>query len=251
MVVSPRLLLLAALLISSAGCLHRQPIAQTDNVGSKTSFAELQQNKRHSADTKLRGQANSQNDSSDVLQAKWVDKANGGRQQQIIDPFGPEPPPTPDPAAPSPGENQPAQGFAQNPPRALPGDMGAGRSTPTATGGRLGLGPNDSVAERAVLLSQLLEQAQADAKVQRERVAALESQLETLQRTRPDLTIELEQATEELRKSRVQMEALHGEVATLRERLRRLDKQELDTLQEVILLLEQLVRSAPAAKPGR
>jgi polyhydroxyalkanoate synthesis regulator phasin len=253
------LLFSASTLLLVSGCLTRRdpsafprtPAFPPDARAPKSRFAELQQSAESAADNKMRGQATSQNDSSGVRLTNWEEQAINDDPRPRSD-FPKE---TPADAAALDNRNSVIRvGDGRQPLPALPGGGKAQpgvRNNPTALGEHLQLGPQELATERAVILSQLLGQSQSEAKSLREKITTLEQQIDTLHRTRPDLTPELEQATDELRRSRVQMESLHAEVAALRERLRRLDRQELDTLQEVITLLEQVGRDKPAAKSDR
>jgi hypothetical protein len=122
------------------------------------------------------------------------------------------------------------------------------RTTPTVEGQRLALGPNETAADRAVMLAQVLETAQAEAAGLRDRVRYLEQQQQVLERARADGAQVADQAASEMARARTQMEALHVEVVQLRERLRRLDRQDLDTLREVIDGLEGLLHEDNSKK---
>lgn len=244
-------LLTICALVAASGCLNLRKAEERQRFG-KSGFAELQQNAETAADNNLSGPRRSQNDSSNVVPAGFrkLERMGDRKFVPLEIETSAELPPREVSHDGSPVSQAPAGENGQ--PRSLPGSMGtpAGnpRTNPTATGQHLQLAPYEVAAERAVLLAQLLDKAQAEVRTLRERAATLEQQLEALQRSRPEELRELEQATSELSRARLEMEALHEEVASLRERLRQLDKQDLETLQEIIAALEQLVGDAPSPK---
>jgi hypothetical protein len=122
------------------------------------------------------------------------------------------------------------------------------RNSPTAAGQYLLLAPNETAAERAVYLARVLEATQAEAATLRERVRVLEAQQQQLEKARAEGSQLADQAANEMARARTQMESLHGEVVALRERLRRLDRQDLDTLREVVDALERVLQDDIAKK---
>jgi hypothetical protein len=122
------------------------------------------------------------------------------------------------------------------------------RTQPTAGGQWLALGQNETAADRAVMLAQVLEKTQAEATTLRERIRTLEAQQLVLERARADGAQVADQAANEMARARTQMETLHGEVVALRERLRRLDRQDIDTLREIIDGLEGLLHEDGSKK---
>ncbi len=218
---------------------------------NRTAFAEFQNSAAYPTDTNFAGN-NAQASPYSATQASWRTQApdNGmglnpsddndfpfldGRGQprqqgrglpiqQAAVPSRPEQLPAPMPGIPAGGMPNPNA-----------------RSMPTAGGQWLALGPNDTSADRAVMLTQVLEKTQAEAATLRERVRYLEQQQQMLERARADGATVADQAASEMARARTQMESLHAEVVALRERLRRLDRQDLDTLREVIDGLESLL----------
>ena len=79
--------------------------------------------------------------------------------------------------------------------------------------------------------------------------STLEERLTKFYQTTPALYYQIaDQAANEMARARSQMEILHGEVVALRERLRRLDRQDLDTLLEIVDGLEGLLHEDGSKK---
>lgn len=121
------------------------------------------------------------------------------------------------------------------------------RDLPTVEGQRLRLGPGESAAERAVLLAQMLDAAQAESRSLRDRLRALELQVQEADRAREEERQSAAKAAADAVRYRLRMEALDEEVAALRERLRRAELQDVETLREIISALERLLHDEPPA----
>lgn len=124
------------------------------------------------------------------------------------------------------------------------------RELPTVEGQRLRLAPGESAVERAVLLSQMLEAAQLENRTLRERIRSLEMQIQEADRVRDDERQVAAQAAADATRYRLRMEALNEEVAALRERLRRAERQDVETLREIIAVLERLLYEEPSKRPA-
>ncbi len=201
---------------------------ETDNTDSKGTSA-------NSASTGVQ-LASSETKSSSKSNATdaWLTLVKTAEEQNPEDPR-----PMPAPSAPpifENGERLPA-------PKSVPP-----RDMPTVEGQRLRLGPGESAAERAVLLAQMLDAAQAESRTLRDRVRALEFQVQEVDRARDEERKSAAQAAADAVRYRLRMEALDEEVAALRERLRRAEIQDMETLREIISVLERLLNDERPAK---
>lgn len=124
------------------------------------------------------------------------------------------------------------------------------REMPTVEGQRLRLLPGESAVERAVALAQMLEASQAENRVLQDRIRSLEVQVQEADRIREDERQVAAQAAADATRYRLRMEALHEEVAALRERLRRAERQDVETLREIITILERLIQDDSPPRPA-
>ncbi|MBX9625103.1 MAG: hypothetical protein K2X82_14955, partial [Gemmataceae bacterium] len=153
-------------------------------------------------------------------------------------------PPQPGPTAGGPGQ----------PPTPPPDWSGAGmapygphvRETPTATGARLGLGPQDVPAERVVELSTQLQAAAFENKALIARIRELDAVAHGREVSLVEAVREVEAASGEVAKARAELAALRAEVAAARDRLRQIEKEDVETLRAVIAGLEKLLQAPPA-----
>lgn len=215
-----------------------------------TEFAELQQFTARDADNKERKAVSESSPSTGVKRASsesgrpdqtesvsndWLTLVESADEQKPAD-GGKSAPPSVQPIFEN-GERLPAPR-----PAAPPRDM------PTVEGQRLRLGPGESAAERAVLLAQMLDAAQAESRSLRDRLRTLELQMQEADRAREEERKSAAQAAADAVRYRLRMEALDAEVAALRERLRRAELQDVETLREIISVLERLLHEEPPAK---
>lgn len=151
----------------------------------------------------------------------------------------PGPPPLTNPAA------------LSAPPGAVPdGAMAPGgghiRAVPTATGARLGLGPNEVPADRVVELSEKVQAAKFENQALISRIRELEAVAAGRETSLFEAIREVEAASAEVSKARADLAALRAEVAAARDRLRQIEKEDVDTLKAVIAGLEKLLQVPPA-----
>jgi hypothetical protein len=96
----------------------------------------------------------------------------------------------------------------------------------------------------------MLEAAQLENRTLRERIRSLEMQIQEADRVRDDERQVAAQAAADATRYRLRMEALNEEVAALRERLRRAERQDVETLREIIAVLERLLYEEPSKRPA-
>ncbi len=180
----------------------------------KTKFAELSIPPARGSDNTFGGRSIPMRNPDGVAQAGWAQTNNGQNAQPVDEmenglPAGaptagnelnsPQPPTKPN--EPLPPDNRSGLEQLQLPKRNSDNPAAFDphkRLSPTAMGQRLQLGPHETATERAVLLSQLLEKAQEEAKTLRQRVKALEEQLAAREQARDEESREVEQATAEV-----------------------------------------------------
>lgn len=135
----------------------------------------------------------------------------------------------------------------ENLPPAIPGNAArpgrAANARPSATGEMLRLAPEESAVHRAVVLAQKLDQAEAQCQVFRDSLQAAERQIKVLEQDRADDLAAALKSSAELNRTRARLEATHAEMAALRDRLRRLERQDTETLQEIVAALERVLKS--------
>ena len=119
------------------------------------------------------------------------------------------------------------------------------RKTPTAIGGMLGLGPNDSGVERAVELAKMLDVAESENRNLISRMKMLELVLENRERMLRDDETELTKASQDLIEARGEMLRLRDELAKVKKKLRQVEREDLDNLRVIIQALEKLLDSPP------
>jgi septal ring factor EnvC (AmiA/AmiB activator) len=119
------------------------------------------------------------------------------------------------------------------------------RMTPTAAGALLNLGPNESAVDKAVDLARRLEACIADNQMLTARVKSLQATGEGREQALAEAMRDVESATNDVVRSRADLEALRKENAVLRDRLRQLEKEDLETLRIVISALERLLEPGP------
>ncbi|WP_020468441.1 hypothetical protein [Zavarzinella formosa] len=119
------------------------------------------------------------------------------------------------------------------------------RSTPTASGAMLNLGPNDSAVERAVELAKLLDGADAENRSLNNRVKTLELALENREKMLREDEGEITKASQDLVQSRAELQRLRDEFVKVRAKLKMVEKEDLDTLRLIIQALEKLLDAPP------
>lgn len=125
------------------------------------------------------------------------------------------------------------------------------RAQATISGQRLQLGPNENATERAVLLAQMLETAQTESRGLRDRIRSLDVQIQEVEQSRNEERTNARQSATELARNKTRLESLNEEVVALRERLRRAERQDMETMQEICSALEKVLQADPARKSTR
>ena len=117
------------------------------------------------------------------------------------------------------------------------------RTSPTAAGCLLNLGPNESAVERAVELAKLLDVCEAENRVLTRKLKALEATLEGRERMLRDDEVELTKAAEDLIQARADLQRLRDEFGRLRLRLQQAEREDLETLRAIVTALEKLLET--------
>lgn len=116
------------------------------------------------------------------------------------------------------------------------------RTMPTARGAVLNLGPDDQPLDRALDMNRRVEQLIVDNRTLIDRVNTLEARA----KAREDVILEgfrdVEKAATEVSRSRNEMTIVRQEIIALRERVKRMEQDEIETLKKVIGALEKLLR---------
>ncbi len=202
--------------------------------------------------------------------------ASAGCFNPYLNPFQPYPPyppygyPPPDKSAPPPVDNRtadslvraqyqpptppasvglptplpvpvpPTQPQAVPPPRAMGGNPHE-RATPSVTGKDWALGPNELPIDRAAELQRRLEELVEENRKLQARMVTLEANGLSREQSLNEAIREVEKATELVMKSRADVQALRTELIALRERVKKAEDNELNTLKTVIEALKQLL----------
>lgn len=132
----------------------------------------------------------------------------------------------------------------QQPPQQPPGGLPVNPNQlggPTATGGRLDLKPNELPIDRAVELSKRIDELAAENQKLLTRIRTLEANGLSREQALNETLREVETAAAEVVKARTDLQAMRGELNAVRERLKQVEKDELETLRKVIGALERLL----------
>lgn len=116
------------------------------------------------------------------------------------------------------------------------------RTSPTAAGCLLNLGPNESAIERAIELAKRLDASEADRRMLLEKVAALEGTIASRDKLIREDENQLLQATQEILQVRSELQKLREEINKLRKKVRDVEKEELDSLKMIIDALESFLK---------
>ncbi len=148
-----------------------------------------------------------------------------------------QPPSTP---LPVPQPVPPTQPQAMPPPRLLGGGP-HDRTTPSLTGEKFALGPHELPIDRALELERRLNELADENKQLQARIVRLEANGLSREQALNEALREVERATELVTKARADVQALRNELISLRERVKKAEDRELDTLNKVIQALQQLL----------
>ena len=166
----------------------------------------------------------------------------GGNQP--ADPGGPS---KFDPTGQPVGSQSSAAGQPLPPPRPTAGDPHV-RTDPTLYGGRLNLGPNEMPADRVLELTRQLEAVAAQNRGLVGRIRELEALGVAREQALVEALREVEAAEIEVAKTRGTLAAQKSEITALQEKIRQLEREDIDTLKLVIAALEKLL-SSPRREP--
>jgi hypothetical protein len=143
------------------------------------------------------------------------------------------------------------------PPRSLPGPIiseggvPGSAKTPTAMGGLLNLGPNESPIERAIELAQRLGTVEAEKAALVARTQQLEGAIETRDRMLAESAREADQAIADIAMMRENLRALRQELSTQLNQSRQSEQADAQALQSIrASLLRILEPSAPKPVGG-
>jgi len=142
-------------------------------------------------------------------------------------------PPAPAPAAGVGTANQDAA------PPAPEGSQVHGR--PGASGVRLNLAPGETAVDRALTVSQKLKAVEEEKQTLNTRLQELETALQEKDRSLQTATREIQAASEDVARSRAELQRWKQEMSGLRERLRNAEKENVTTLQSLVLMMEQVM----------
>lgn len=118
------------------------------------------------------------------------------------------------------------------------------RDTPTVRGGLLGLNPAENGVEKAVELARRNEQLQAEIKALQSRIAGMEVAAKAREEAIAESVRETEAATVEVIRARGDLQAARKALATAKERLKKAEEDELETLKLIVVALEKLLSSS-------
>ena len=126
-----------------------------------------------------------------------------------------------------------------------PRDLGGGNPNqlraPTNTGLIGALGPHELPIDRMVDLAQRVQELVDENKKLQARIATLEANGLSREQALNEALREVDRATEGVTKARADLQALRAEIAALREKLKKMEKDELENLTKVIQALQQLL----------
>lgn len=119
------------------------------------------------------------------------------------------------------------------------------RTSPTAAGCLLNLGPNDSPVERAVELAKMLEVVDAENRNLQSRVKLLETTLESREKMLREDETEITKASQDLVSAKAELQKLREEFSKVKQKLKQVEKEDLETLKTIIFALEKLLDAPP------
>jgi cell division protein FtsB len=115
------------------------------------------------------------------------------------------------------------------------------RDTPTVKGERLSLNPAETGLDKAVELAKKIEQLQAENKAFVARVALLEQNAAGREEAVAESVREVEAATVEVIRTRNELKEARAAVARLKQQMRQMEQDEIETLKAMIAALEKLL----------
>jgi hypothetical protein len=161
------------------------------------------------------------------------------------------PPPTPVPGSPSSPPGVPPTPGTPGVPTVTGAPYGPhSRVAPTVAGGLLNLGPNEIPTDRVVELAKMIEAAGIENRALLNRIRDLEATAVGREQAIAETLRDVEAASAEVARSKAEVETLRKDIATLRDRLELVEKEDVETLRLVIEALEKLLET-PRVPPGR
>lgn len=119
------------------------------------------------------------------------------------------------------------------------------RTSPTAAGCRLDLGPTESAVERAVELSKQLEAAEAEKRALAVRLRGMEKLVESREKMLREDEAQLIGATEDLIQARNELKKARTDLDRVKQRLDSVEKEDLETLRLVVEALRKFLEERP------
>jgi hypothetical protein len=116
------------------------------------------------------------------------------------------------------------------------------RDSATARGGRLDLGPNDYPIDRVLEITRRLEECAAVNQMLMSRLTSVEKEGKERESAMNEVLRDMETAAAEVVRARADLTAVKRELDALKERLKRVEREEVETLKTVIAAVEKLVR---------
>ncbi len=116
------------------------------------------------------------------------------------------------------------------------------RDSATARGGRLDLGPNDYPIDRVLEITKRLEECAAVNQLLLSKMTALEKEGKDREAAMNETLREVDTAAAEVIRARADLSVVKRELDALKERMKRVEKEEIETLRTVIAAIEKLVK---------
>lgn len=167
--------------------------------------------------------------STSLLESPASDFASGGRRASDPPPVGGAFPTDPPPTG---GGRSTWDGVIPDPHT---------RATPTVTGRTLALNPAENGTDRAVELARKIEQLQAENKALQSRIATLEQAATAREEAVAESLREVEAATVEVIRARNELKASKKAVQALKDQIRTMEREEIETLKTIVAELEKLL----------
>jgi hypothetical protein len=127
------------------------------------------------------------------------------------------------------------------------------RMNPTLTGQKLNIGVNELPAERAVQLSERLEIEEAKTQALLVKIKSLEADLVVREKAINDTKQQVDAATIDVTAARKDLDSTRKEFIDLRERLKKVEQEDIETLKTLILTVEKFLlgENLPAPVPKK
>jgi chromosome segregation ATPase len=123
----------------------------------------------------------------------------------------------------------------------------AARNAPPVTGAQLALKADESAAQKALDLTRKLNAAEEEKKLLALRVHQLEGELDGSKNSQAQLARDVQTATEEVKRTRAEMQQWRPQMLALQEQLKNAEKENMATLRAVVSSLEDMVPAGKAA----